>query len=109
MLGLAESTAVVVLGDHGWHLGDCDTWAKMTNFEAALRIPLIIRAPWKKAAAGKITDVLGEAVDLYPTLIALVGLPPPSSMGEDVNGTNLEAVFDNPELGAIETGIRICT
>ena len=44
-LKLTASTAVVTFGDHGWQLGEHDTWAKMTNFEVALRTPLIIRAP----------------------------------------------------------------
>ena len=62
----------------------------------ALRTPLIVRAPWKSASVGKVTKVLAEAVDLYPTLAALAGLPSPASEGEAVNGTSLEAVFDNP-------------
>ena len=68
----------------------------MTNFEVALRTPLIIRAPWKTGSVGRTTDVLAEAVDLYPTLAALAGLPPPESEGEAVNGTSLEPVFDDP-------------
>ena len=43
----------------------------------ALRTPLIIRAPWMKASIGQTTSVLAEAVDFYPTLAALVGLPAP--------------------------------
>ena len=68
----------------------------MTNFEVALRTPLIIRAPWKNDSVGRTSNVLAEAVDLYPTLAALAGLPPPESEGEEVNGTNLEPVFDDP-------------
>eukprot|EP00662_Eupelagonemidae_sp_cell21_P038113 gene38113-43643_t len=64
----------------------------------AVRIPLIIRAPWKTGASGKVTAVLAEAVDFYPTLAALVGLPSPQSHGEEINGTSLEPVFDDPEL-----------
>ena len=30
-LGAAKETIVVVFGDHGWHLGEQDTWAKMTK------------------------------------------------------------------------------
>ena len=48
----------------GWQLGEHDTWAKMTNFEVALRTPLIIRAPWMKASVGKVTSVLAEAVEI---------------------------------------------
>ena len=105
-LGLTSSTLVAVVGDHGFHLGDHDTWAKMTNFEAAVRIPLIIRCPWKTAAAGKITGVLAEAVDLYPTLAALAGLPAPLSQGEEVNGTNLEPVFDAPGHGPTAAALK---
>lgn len=95
-LSLTDSTAVVVFGDHGWHLGDQNTWAKQTNFEIATHTPLIIRAPWKESSVGKRTDVLAELVDVYPTLAALAGLPSPKSLGEELNGTSLERVFDDP-------------
>lgn len=96
-LRLTPSTLVAVLGDHGWQLGEHDTWSKMTNFEVAVRIPLIIRAPWKPRSLGRRTAVLAEAVDLYPTLAALAELPSPRSEGEEVNGTSLEPVFDHPD------------
>ena len=54
----------------------------MTNFEVALRTPLIIKAPWMKASVGRVTSVLAEAVDFYPTLAALAGLPDPVTEGE---------------------------
>ena len=68
-LGLADNTVVVVWGDHGWHLGDAQQWAKHTPFERANRSVLIIRAPG--AERGVVTDALAETVDLYPTLIEL--------------------------------------
>ena len=70
--GFYDNTIVVLWGDHGWHLGDADTWAKMTNFESAVRIPLIIKCPWKTAAVGRITSVLAEAVDLCAPLCAMM-------------------------------------
>ena len=85
----------------GWQLGEHDTWAKMTNFEVALRTPLIIRAPWMKASTGKVTSVLAEAVDFYPTLAALVGLPTPESTGQQINGTSLVPAFADPEGSAM--------
>jgi arylsulfatase A-like enzyme len=92
-LGFFNTTMVVVFGDHGWQLGEHDIWSKMTNFELGVRVPLIIRAPWKPETAGQRTDVLAELVDLYPTLSALAGLPDPLSTGEMLNGTNLELLF----------------
>jgi arylsulfatase A-like enzyme len=94
-LGLTASTLVTVIGDHGWHLGDKDTyvrtsctcladsstmftlildllvhcaitcrWAKMTAWEDGVRIPMIIRCPWKTSAVGKVTSVLAEVWNL---------------------------------------------
>ena len=96
-LGFSNNTMVVVLADHGWQLGEHDTWSKMTNFELGVHVPLIIRVPWKSQSAGQRTDVLAELVDLYPTLSALAGLPDPLSVGEMLNGTSLEPVFDEAD------------
>eukprot|EP00039_Didymoeca_costata_P002860 m.63182 g.63182 ORF g.63182 m.63182 type:complete len:532 (+) comp11566_c0_seq1:3-1598(+) len=96
-LGFEDNTAVILFGDHGWQLGEHDTWAKMTNFEVAVRTPLIIRAPWMTNSVGRTTRVLAEAVDFYPTLAALAGLPDPATLSQQLNGTNLMPVFENPD------------
>jgi arylsulfatase A-like enzyme len=95
-LGYTNSTVCIVFGDHGWQLGEHDVWAKMTNFELGTHIPMIVRVPWILASVGQRTSVLAEAVDLYKTLAALAGLPPPSSIGEQVNGTSLLPAFEAP-------------
>ena len=61
-----------------WHLGEHDMWCKMSNLELGTRIPMIIRAPWKTASINQTTYALAEAVDLYPTLSELAGLPLPT-------------------------------
>lgn len=101
--GLADDTAVIIFGDHGWQLGEHDTWAKMTNFEIAVRTPTMMRAPWLKSSTGRVTDVLAEAVDFYPTLVELAGLPDPKAKGEELNGTSLVPVFLNPSNISIKT------
>ena len=53
-----------------------------------------------KASIGKVTAVLAEAVDFYPTLAALVGLPAPQSAGQQINGTSLVPAFEDPEGSA---------
>eukprot|EP00971_Amphidinium_carterae_P346656 6488248-Amphidinium_carterae.1 len=95
-MGLKNDTAVLVIGDHGFHLGEYDTFAKLTNFEIAVRIPMILRAPWLPGAQGTVTDVLAEAVDIYPTLVELAGLPDPVQQGEELNGTSLVRVLRDP-------------
>jgi arylsulfatase A-like enzyme len=69
-LGLADSTIVVLWGDHGWHLGDSQIWGKHTPFERALHSPLIIRAPGI-AQPGSRCDALVQTLDIYPTLLDL--------------------------------------
>jgi len=66
------------------------------QFELATRIPLIIKVPWKTSSIGRRTVALVEAVDFYKTLVGLAGLPPPASIGEQLNGTSLEPLFDDP-------------
>jgi len=68
-LGLKENTIVIVWGDHGWHLGDGQQWAKHTPFERANRSVLMIRAPGMRR--GVTTNALAETIDIYPTLIDL--------------------------------------
>lgn len=75
-LGLDKNTIVVLLGDHGWSLGDHNQWCKHSNFNIVNNAPLIIRIPdnKKKGAEPKVV----EFVDVYPTLCEAVGLPAPS-------------------------------
>jgi iduronate 2-sulfatase len=59
-----------------------------------------------KASIGKVTAVLAEAVDLYPTLAALVGLPPPQSAGQQINGTSLVPAFEDPAGAEGSAGLK---
>lgn len=94
-LGLADNTLVVLWGDHGWHLGDHGYWTKHTNYEQATRIPLLIRAPGI-TAPGSHTRQLAETVDIYPTLVALAGLPAASGP-QPMDGESLVPVLRDPE------------
>jgi arylsulfatase A-like enzyme len=90
-LSLRERTVVVFWGDHGIHLGDAAFWGKNTLFEAGLHTPLLIAAPGR-GGEGARAGGLVEAVDLYPTLAELCGLPAPT----DVEGDSLVPLLDDP-------------
>ena len=94
-LGHAEDTVVVFVGDHGWQLGEHNVWGKHTNFELGARVPLLIRAANQTAPLR--TDALAESVDIYPTVAALAGLPPPP----DVDGTDLTPLWADPRPAAL--------
>jgi len=67
----ADNTIVLLLADHGDMLGERGLWYKMSFFEPACRIPLIVHAPGRFAAR----RVAGSAslVDILPTLCELAG------------------------------------
>ena len=88
-LGLSDNTAVVVWGDHGFHLGDQARWGKHTQFEADMRSPLLIRLPGISHKAGRI-DALAETVDIYPTLCEYCGIGKP----EHLEGDSLISVLN---------------
>jgi len=92
-LGLMKNTVVCLWSDHGWHLGEHGMWGKQTNFEVAVRSPLILAAPGM-TGRGRRAHGLVETVDLYPTLADLCGLEPPDGL----TGTSLVPLLENPDL-----------
>jgi iduronate 2-sulfatase len=43
--GLNQSTVVALWGDHGWHLGENNEWAKHTSMKRAHHTPLLFAVP----------------------------------------------------------------
>ena len=74
--GLDKNTIVVFTSDHGYHLGEHGHWQKRTLFENATRVPLILSGPGINKNQ-KINDAPIELIDIYPTLMDLVGMKTP--------------------------------
>jgi iduronate 2-sulfatase len=90
-LGLRESTLIVFMADHGYHLGEHGLWGKTSCFEYDARVPLVIVPPGCQHAGAK-TDALVELVDLFPTFVDLCGLPVRGSL----DGQSLAPVLASP-------------
>lgn len=91
-INLYENTIIVIWGDHGWKLGDHNSWGKMTNYNIDLKVPVIIRSPNQKSR-GIQTHAITELVDLFPTICELAGINIPNYM----QGTSLVPLIENPE------------
>ena len=72
--GLSNNTVVVLFGDHGWHLGDNNEWAKHTAMTRASRTPLLFAAP---GARPSVRRGHAELVDIFATLADLAGIAVP--------------------------------
>ena len=103
---LRDSTIVVLLSDHGFHLGAHGLWQKGDLFEGSVRVPLIVSVPERPGAdfaRGAGTASLAELVDLYPTLAELAGLDVPAQAA----GTSLVAVLEDPAATVRESAYTV--
>lgn len=92
-LGLDKDTIVVFWGDHGYQLGEKGKWSKAGSlWEQGTRSPLIVYDPRSKGN-GKASPRIVQAVDIYPTLTDLCGLPAPA----DLDGVSLRPLLHKPE------------
>ena len=92
--GLADDTILVYTSDHGEMLGAHNRTGKRLPHDESCRVPFVVRAPG--VPKGLRTDVLLGAIDIYPTLCGLAGIPVPDRcVGRDLSG----AVRGNPQGG----------
>ena len=95
-MGMDERTIVIVAGDNGpepsfdrKRTGGM-RGMKWSLYEGGIRTPLIVRWPGKIPAKVHDTAIVG-AVDFFPTLCALTGVPAPENVKFD--GDDLSAVW----------------
>ena len=90
-LKLWDSTVVIFVSDHGWHLADHGgLWRKMTLFEQATRVPMIVVAPGVKPA---VCNRFTELLDIYPTLVEMCGLP----AAPGLQGISIKPLLEKPD------------
>ena len=91
-LGVYEQTAVIVTSDHGEHLGELGIYNEHGDADyCTTHIPLLIK--WPGMPQGKVIDGFHYNVDLFPTLLELVGGYRPPMLPR-VCGKGPEPLFD---------------
>ena len=92
-LKLWDNTIVVLLGDHGYHLGEHGWWNKVTVFDIGARVPFVMWVP-KSQGMGAETEAVVELLDLYPSLVDLCHLKPP----HELQGKSLRPIVEDPSV-----------
>jgi arylsulfatase A-like enzyme len=79
----ANNTTIVLVSDHGYHMGEKALWTKFTLWEQSTHVPMIIARPGDEQARRTHRPV--NHMDLYPTLVDLANLPAnPRNEGQSV-------------------------
>lgn len=99
-LGLDKNTVVVLIGDHGWNLGEHGTWCKHSIMETSLHTPMIIVDPQAKLRGHKCSEVV-EFVDIFPTICDMLGLEAP----QQLEGESLHQLLNDPDAESSGWGI----
>lgn len=96
-LGLADNTIIVFISDHGEFAGDHGLLYKGSLlFDGLWRIPFIV-AGAKGLTAGRRIAGMVEEIDVYPTVMGLLGLDShPGVQGRDLSGM----LRGGPDVGA---------
>jgi choline-sulfatase len=77
--GKERETLVILIGDHGYMLGQHGRFEKHCCFEPAVRAPLVMRYPGK-VKPGRSTSALVEFIDIAPTVLQSCGAPIPTTV-----------------------------
>lgn len=86
-----RETVLMLVSDHGWHLGEKKHWCKGAIWEQTTRIPFIVRAPG--VPAGSVCSQPVSLIDVYPSLVDLAGLKVP----EFLDGASIRPQLSNPK------------
>jgi len=89
----AGNTIVVLWSDHGYRLGEKNTFAKHCLWDRVTKVPLIFTGPGIPAAQ-KVSHPV-ELLSIYPTLTALCELP----ANPENEGVSLLPLIRNPDTG----------
>ena len=96
--GQADDTIVIYTSDHGDMMGSHGRIGKQVPFEESVRVPFLVRYPGVTKKGGN-SNVLFSAVDIYPTLCGLAGIPVPElCSGRDLSGVICGRSVHEPEM-----------
>jgi choline-sulfatase len=97
--GLLENTLVIVTADHGDMCGEHNMWFKRSAREWSARVPFILAGPG--VSPGRAVPDNVSLVDLYPTLLSLLGLEWPEDLPNELDGRDLASLLGS-DVGGVQ-------
>lgn len=88
---MMDSTIILFMGDHGWHLGEKGRWGKYARWDESNHTTFIIYDPLAKGNGNECTKVV-SLQDVFPTLIDLCGLP----KRDNIEGRSIVSLLNEP-------------
>ncbi len=78
--GLYDRAMIIVVADHGEHLGEHDFWfTHALPYVETMHVPLLIKFPAARYA-GRVVAATVSLVDVMPTVLKAAGLPVPAGL-----------------------------
>ena len=87
-----RETYVMLVSDHGWHLGEKKHWCKGAIWEQTTHIPFIVRGPGVQV--GSVCTQPVSLIDVYPSLVDFAGFEVPAWL----DGVSVKPQLNDPSL-----------
>lgn len=91
--GKEDNTIIVLWSDHGMHIGEKEQWEKFTLWEESTRVPMIVVVPGMTKAGSRSSEAV-SLLDIYPTLVDLVG----GARFDQLEGSSLMEILKDPTM-----------
>lgn len=89
-----ENTLVIMVSDHGDHVGQYGLFFKGDMYESSVGVPLLIKQPG--GAAGAVCDRVVNTLDLYATIAQAAGCDA-HAMDDELECQSLRPLLDDPQ------------
>ena len=74
-LDIYDNTIIILWGDHGWKLGEHNSWCKQSNYNIDIHVPMMVHKPGQKNPGAQSFEIT-ELVDMFPSLCELADIEP---------------------------------